>query len=1002
MGNPSTLTTEGVQRWPSAIEPTLFLDHRAFGGPVELASISLREEAEGFVTDVSNALHHFAENDWQSFRVQSREFVSEMRRAFLRSHRRLSVHVRSEGVEAFDRVVAVETVELARRYRDLVLGRSSRVVHEAWPVFSLHEALVRVSGYLPETVGAPLEPRSFAGRDGDGLVVSLRRLGLRWRRRWRRLFRRPELTRQVPLRALGRHRLLEALPAGLEGMASILVQAELQLALRSRQLFADIESALVTVGESESVEQAQEFLEKLKLEAEEEFLLAESEQQQHGLDALKRIQSTLGNAVQAWKRDLEIAGTFELPAPHDPAPDIEGLEQRMKAVQKELSGAYAVSAMRIEFAAFHQDLEEGLEDFIESLEKDIRGRSFTQLDRVGQALDAVIDALQKNEGDEELLHGVLPSALEPMERVVQEAFRESNRLEEQLLAEGATQPLVDTLTRVASGLTDRYRVPQTAMERSEWRLPAAPGTVEIPFANLVSTYVQVDLAPHLIERTSRASKDLEPMQATLSDVGRLVRYNPDQYGSELELEGTGSLGPLGIREALLTAAKTHRDALENLKEASASWSRDMGRDLRQVVNERLDAFAERLREGEVHRIRAARRRRGQGASESGLDISWPSLQPLRDLWRRSGLERRFQRLRRRAQVEGRRRSRKELEALLSPPRFAQIPVYYRRLFAPQSHWAGDIVPSRPEEMRRATEVLKKSVAGLRTAAVIGVDGAGRGAVVSAILQQAGLASIRRLNLLKPTREKELQENLADLSRDQLVVITGLGYLMASEPGGFDPLQRLTELIVEDAGKNAWLLEVDDLVWRFGAQATPIRDVFLERVGVRALGRGEIERAIFARHHLSGMKLEFRQTGRTELVPSDGSGEGPVQQEFFRELHRASGGLLQVALTLWLAAIEGFAEEAKKVQVRDVPPTPKAALDELPEEDVELLYLVLRQGWICASTLGFVLQLDGLQAEGRLRRLVHRGLLERSVDEVYVVRRHLRGVAHELLQDRGFV
>ncbi|MEM1023604.1 MAG: hypothetical protein AAGJ19_07980 [Myxococcota bacterium] len=1002
MGNPSTLTTEGMQRWPSAIQPNQLLDPLAFGGPVELGSKALRDESEGFVNDVSNVLRHFAEEDWQRFREHSREFVSELRRAFLRSHRRLSVHVRSEGVESFDRVVAVESVELARRFRDLILGRSSRVVHETWPVLGLYEALDRISGYLPEALDAPYEPRSFVGQSGDSFGDGLRRWTLRMRRRWRRLVGRPELSRRIRLRALGQRRLLDDLPEALEGMASILLQAELQLSLRSRQLFSDIEAALVKVGEASEAEQAKGLLDRLKAEAEEAFLLAESEQQQHGLDALKRIQSALGQGVQRWKRDLETAGTFELQMDDQPTPGTEALSRRLQVAQEELGGVYAVSAMRIEFAAFHQDLEEGLEDFIENLEKDIRGRSFTQLERVGQALDTVLEALQEVEGDDQLIEqGRLQLALEPLERVVQEAFKESGRLGEQLVAEGATQPLVDTLTRVASGLTDRYRVPLAAMERSEWRIPQPSGLCEIPFADLVTTYVQVDLAPHLIERTSRASNDLEPMQSTLSDVERLVRYNPDQYGSELELEGTGSLGPLGIREALLTAARTHREALESLQEKSAHWSRDMGRDLRRVVNQRLDAFAERLREGEVQRIRTARRRRSR-IVEGGFGFALPSFKPLRELWGRSGLESRFQRLRRTVRAQGRRRSRQELEALLSPPRFAQIPVYYRRLFAPQSHWAGDIAPSDPVDIERATEVLKKSVAGLRTAAVVGVDGAGRGAVVSAVLQRAGFASIRRLNLLKPTGREELEEGLAELGRDQLVVITGLGYLMSSEPGGFAPLQRLTEIIVEDGGRNAWLLEVDDLVWRFGAQATPIRGVFLERVGVRSLDREELGRAIFARHHLSGMELEFVARGRSEKASSEGHGEGPVQQEFFRELHRASGGLLQVALTLWLAAIEGFAEDAKRIQVREVPPTPKAALDELPDADVELLYLVLRQGWMCTSTLAFVLQLDAMEAEGRLRRLVHRGLLERSVDEVYVVRRHLRGVAHELLQSRNFV
>jgi hypothetical protein len=462
------------------------------------------------------------------------------------------------------------------------------------------------------------------------------------------------------------------------------------------------------------------------------------------------------------------------------------------------------------------------------------------------------------------------------------------------------------------------------------------------------------------------------------------------------------MGPAGIREALLTAARTHRDALDGLAARSESWSRDLGEDILQTVNEQLTAFGETLHEGGVGRLRmslpsrriqpvAGRLRRGLVAVVEAVS----------DRFRASALGRWTRSLSRNAQLRARKRTREELESLLSPPRFGQIPVYYRRLFAPQSHWAGDVVPSAPTAIERARRLLDRSSQGLRSVAVVGVDGAGRGAVVSAILQGASFPSIRRLNLLRPATVHDVRRDLEGLGRGNLVVVTGLGYLMDAGRGGFDPLLELASFILDDDGRNGWLLEADELVWRFAGQAAPMANVFMERVDVRRLERDELERAIFARHHLSGMTLEFVQGERTEEVRSDGNHRGPIQEQYFADLHRRSDGLLQVALTLWLASLDGFGEDAKSVVVRSVPPSPKAALSELPEPQLNLLYVTLRQGWMSTHSLSFIYRESLDASRARLSRMVHAGLFERTSSDVYVVRRHLRGAARRILEDRRY-
>ncbi|MGF1510859.1 MAG: hypothetical protein ACFB9M_15305 [Myxococcota bacterium] len=1011
-------TGDSSQRWPLSIglpriDDGFLRGAELFGPPLELESTELRDEVTGFETDLQSLLQEFSSGAVHAFREGSQDFLAELRRAFLRHHRRLTVEARGSGLENLEAMIRKESAEMAMHFRDVVLTRASRIKHEHWGFLDFAEKIERVAGYVIERLQAPLEPASYSAQPGDRLWVRLVRWSLRWRRKWRRWMKKPAMTRVVWMRELALQNLLSHLPSGLEGFASLVVQSEVQLVVQSRRLFEEMDRALVGLPDRvKTGEEAENLLKVLRESVENEFIAMETEQHRHALDGLERLRTTVGHGIQQLKRQVRVAGTFELPS------NRKGLERTVEETGRQralltdkltkardvLSSSHALSGMRLEFSSFQKKIDIDIQDFLMGLTADIRGRSFTQIERTTQGLDSVIEVLQSEDTADEF-NPELRNRLEQLERVVQEAIHAGGLLDEQLMADQVTQPLVETLSRAASELTDRYRVPTAPLERSEFRIPSPPSVQEVPFARVASAFVQTDLAPRLIERTSAAARGLGPLRAVLSDVERLVQYHPDRVGSELELEGTGALGSMGIREALLTAARSHRDTLEELESKSESWSRDLRQDILHTVDERLSAFAKRLHEADVGRLKTIdlpSERIRPVAGRLGRRIR-DALRQLLESMARTRPARWFRGLTRSAQLRSKSRTRDELDQLLSPPRFAQIPVYYRRLFAPQSHWAGDVVPSSKASIERARRLLSSGTGEFRSVAVVGVDGAGRGAVVSAVLQGVAHTSIRRLNFTRPADVLEVESGLEGLGRGGLVVVNGLGFLLDALPGGFAPVEAFASLILQDQGRNGWLLEADELIWRYAGQIAPLHDVFLERVDVRPLGREELERAIFARHHLSGMILRFIQGRREDEVASDGSENrrSPLKEAYFADLHQRSEGLLQVALTLWLASLDGFQEDAKQVNVRNVPPSPRAALDQLPEAQLNMLYVTLRQGWMRAETLSFIYREPQVTSEARLGRMVYAGLLEKTSDGVYVVRRHLRGAAHRFLEDRGY-
>lgn len=999
--SPASLSTDGA-RWPPTLldAPELACDPDAFGIPIELESEDLTLEAESLQVELVGLLEQFVHGPLEAYREQTRQYLAELRKHFLRHHRRLTVLVRSEDKD-FGRAVEHEVGELAQRFRDAVLARSSRLQHEPWPFFDVADEVEQVLNTLPDQVQAPIEPRSYSDQPGDGAGARTRRLLLRWGRRWRRMVGAGPRLRAVPMQNLARYHLCHRLAVDLEAMLSILVQGEISLNNRTLSLFDGIVSAFrqVAVDRSEDPDQddAESLLAQLREEVEEEFVLAETEQQNHAADALRRLQAALVDGISAFRLELPIAGTFELPGSVEAqsrwSKDIQALRSKLEKVQDSLSASYSLTGLRLELVTFRRGVEEGVAETLHELEADVRGRSHTQIERVQQEVARVIEFLEAPSDTQARFDHSVREVLEPLERVVMEAARAERQLEEQLKEDQATQPLIDVIARGVSRLSERYRVPQANLPRAEWKLPSASPPIEIPFSSVVNGFVQSELAPKLLDRTAQAADALSPLAQALADLERLVQYNPEQYSSELELEENNQEGPEGMKQALTAAARTHRDTLATLEAQSATWARDLRTDLMRTVSSQLDELASRFSPEAVSRVKAPRR-----GPRTEAVARWQPLarfsERVRKLWGRA-----VTRVRTTVQVTEPVRS---LSQGLAAPKVDQVPRAYRRLFGPSAYWAGDVVPASASALEQARDVLAKGP-GLRTVAVVGVDGAGRGAVLSAVLQGLAFPSVRRVTLMRPTHTQDLAASLADLGRGNLVVVSGIGYLLAAEPGGFEPIRALVKAMLDDEGRNGWLLDADELTWSYASQAAALSEATMERVDLRRLDRAELERAIFARHQLSGKRVEFVLDDRTEEVAPDGHAEekrGSPRIVYFQRLQRASDGLLQVALTHWLASVERYG--ADSIRIGEAPPSPKDALRLLSPEKLNALYLVLRQGWMSPRTLAFILQRTPEDAEARLRQMVHEGLLERSSEGWFTVRRHLRGAAHRVLKEARYL
>ena len=1001
-----------------------------WGGPPEVESEEIRQAVEDLKADLQAILQDLARGPVADMRALASTYVGELRREFLRPHRRLSVQTRT----ADDRDDVLDTlrrelVELTDRFRTVALSQASRVEDAAWTPVALNQAVRQAVQMVPGLIMAPYEDKTYVSQPSDSFGRRVSRALLRLDRRIRKMVRTPMPDRPVELRQLARYHLLGRAALQIEGLAALFVQSEVQVAGRSRQVLEAVVQGVEGLVSHVEEDDFPDMVSGLRISLEDEFASVEREVNQVLDDSSRRAESIYADALIALKDDLPVYATVDLSAhQRRSGPIVEEAKRalaevavRMERLRKQVAAGYVLLALHLEFAGFRARVQQTMAGVLAELRADVRGRSWLQLDRVRIAVDEVLHGLSGLEGeraegadastdDSGSADVAVPpvddaevrALVEPLEHLLEEASAVTRQLLDQLSAETAVTPLLEVLNREAHDLTDRYTVPVGRVSRAEWKLPAPVGLTEIEFAAVVSDFVQREIAPELLATTNRAMKRVLPILDVFQDLERVVSFNAEALDDRDDVSApTPNDQHLGA--LLQSTLQRSRDALTERLEETEHWDEDLAADIRKIVLAKLDALRRRLDEEDIGRARVTR--------------------PIDSRLQLIGQVNRFQRSMQQLQtrVSGRLqevigdermaawRGVLGLPQPVAPPftdgsawapprRIENLPVVYSRLFAARARWAGDVLNVPDTEIARAREALANRASGPRVAAIIGVDAATRGALVGAVLR--GGKPSRRMTFTQPTSVEQIRNVLADVSSGSVVQLSGLGWLMRARPGGFAPLRILLEFIVKDERRSAWMLEADALVWQFVASATPLADIFATQIRVPALRARDLEKAILARHNLSGYELRFASGDQEEVF--DEAQRGPLSERYFQALYAASGGLLQVALPMWLGSLGRVTEEPGLAVVNREPSVPLSALLRLPEATWTVLFVTARQGWIDASTLAFVLQIDRATAEGRLAGLAGLGLLERPMRDVYQIRRHLRGAVVRGLGELGWL
>ncbi|MEZ4288011.1 MAG: cation:proton antiporter [Polyangiales bacterium] len=1022
---PEEGTAEILAPWPQNIG-----NEDLWGEPLHSKSEVLNARTDELGTDLQNIVRDVSTGPLRAYRVDAEKYLRDLRREFLRHHRRISVQARSDDPNRFGaNTLRNVQSELAANWRGIVLGRSITSKKEQWTPESLISSLDRVVDALPKAVEAPYEDISYEFRSDESIAQAVERTWLRAKRGLRKPFRQSPPTRVVPMNSLGRYHIFGKVPPKLESLAALFVEADRHLAARTRSLFDGIAHGYDRIA---SHLHDKDFdidaeIALLRSDFEEEMALALEEVRRIARDGTNRTASALASAYSAIKKDLPTFATFDLPESRRRSSKvfanrvraIDSLTNQLNNLRKASGAGYSTLAMELELLGLEAKIKEAVEEHAHRLQNMVQRRAIDQIERVDDALKEALTVVQSELSNEkktgEELSESLRDVTESTTKVAGEAARVTTQLRADLSDETKIAPLLDALMEACRTLTPRYRLIVGQPTTGEWKLPSSLPEIDIPFREVVLTYVESRAAPKLLLATRNLAHAVSPLAGTLQELERLIAFNVELATAELEIVHDEPV-PEEMHDLLeeMIPGQLERSvvSLDDYKEKSRQWQCDLNEQMQDAVLGTIRDLRHDLAEGSFSRTRLEAMRRA--ASGRASLVGRESL-PSRIVLLRGQLLNSIRSIVGEERVEIW-RQRFGVGAATSPDQLAvgeftaktvsqEIPLVYRRLFAADTMEAGDVLTGRQEEIRLAESVLSSNDRQrLRSIAIVGRDGVGKAAVSTAIVRGGRWKNIKRVEFEKPVTVQEVRDLFSEAPEGQLVVLSGLPWLISMAPGGFEPMREFVSGIIREGGRRRWIAYANDLFWNFASTVAPLRDAFPEVIRLEPLDAEALQAAVIARHRLSGYGHSFdRREGDSALerfVARVSSRIRRPYDQYFQELHLATGGLVRDALRLWLASIRDI-QEGDIVRLGPVPPSDYARLNRLPDDILVNLYQIARQGWMDAAGQARIFRIDESTAQAQLARLAHVGLLMEHEGD-FEIAIHLRGSLGRIFEERGWI
>jgi NhaP-type Na+/H+ or K+/H+ antiporter len=963
-------------------------------------------------------------------RASGREFITQLRREFLRFHRRCMVIARSPDTtrEGFLSKLASQRAQLAARWQDHILDRSAMANYqpERKAIEDLISGVDALVAGLPSQMEVPLDPTLLQSKENDSTPLRIKK----WARRTQFRLDTGSAIRLVEVEQIGRFTLGSEISEDLEQVAALLAVTDRHLMSRARTIFEVYRRSLAQAADSENFQPGQwgQVLTHVREEMEEEFDLALAEVDRLGDEAVRATAMALGQAGQSFNRLIAIAGTPLLPKQSMRPSKV--YDQRVKAMQRIEDGLAACRslthgvgnglAMELELLRLQTRIRSLIQDRAREFSRDLQGRISRQSARVTEALGLLLQVIRTQLDAEDVERDDMESAFkiatEDFSKVLQEAKGISAGFLGQLESERAMEPLRSELSTCIDRVKDHFVVAENPPSLNGRGLPTPPQLRDVPFRGLVRQYMDAEVSRSLSTYLQDVLEELKNLQSSMEELDRGLTYNAEVCLAELEVLESGPV-PTETRailqEMLLETLERHANRLADEHAQCEAIGLAAEEQVFNLVLAHLETLQGLLVEGRFKEMETQLAKAQAFSRRKALR---------RQMFSLIGLSRHFKRIsvavfgeagtEKARRILGLRTREQSLE--LSPESFeiptklVETPAVYQRIFQDASLEARDLLLGREKEVVRLQQQLMGKTGRPSRAAAILCEGATHG---GALLHAISRSLSQDLQLIRhtprtPQSVEDVEALLAGTTQNCLVLIEDLRWFVGLQVGGVAPLRRLADGILADRGKNAWLVSCEASSWSYLQHHLSLEGVFPEQFRAGRLDQEALRNAILSRHGMCGFVLNYTEIESSLLwrlgnkLRKKNAVENDNEAQIFEALSRESGGVLRDALALWLSSVKTYEASSDAITLDRPPPLPIQQVESLAIESLLCLRQIARQGRLNAQEHATHFQLHPIASESKLAQLAHWGLIERHEGDFYQLTAELEGSIYRVLHQKG--
>ncbi len=596
------------------------------------------------------------------------------------------------------------------------------------------------------------------------------------------------------------------------------------------------------------------------------------------------------------------------------------------------------------------------------------------------------------------------------------------------LAEGLPADLreaVDRYTRVLE------RIPESIPE--DLRISDEPiawvpdrsvklGLRDAPLDELLTAVCRGTL-PRWIERTMNATgEELEALRSELVRVRNAVDFH-------IRAPLTGDFEEREAIELIVGSMERAASQLEDLRDSGLDSVERLIAELERRSAEEADAVGSAVADREFLRMRSeiaeeqAVRRLSRGLAW-GRRLADTGLRLGRRIWGtgRRTLHRTQDWAERQLGVAAVEREDmlETLEASLlgEEQRRLQLPGLYRQLFDVEEEvpWEELLVP-RDEELATLGRALERWRRGQAASiAVVGEKGSGKTTLLRLAAPLFAETPVRRVDpggtLPDPDAlAKRMAEGLEVDATDwealaagirslgpTVVVVEDAHHLFIRALGGFRAMEAFLELVGATRDTVLWVITIDEYAWRYLDRVLGVAPHFTHTINTTNLSPERLERAIMARHEVSGFALRFEldadgdgasrwwQRFRKKEAQGELTRREVDRKAFFRELNQNAEGNVFLALFYWLRSVQRVEDHVLTLHAPEA--IDLEFMERLPLPHLHTIAAIILHGGLSEEEHRLVFQLSPAENRLQLAALADASLIFRSADGEYKVNKVL--------------